>query len=165
MLKYYAVLFAFFATALPSLGQAFAHTKGQEFLYFRKNGHREAVYGIGDVVTFELKGTGAKVSDQIKGFQDSLVVFEAHVLNPSKIGAIYVDAKTKQWFILRYKYEKVFFLASAFFLPIDIVNTGKIEPQALAISGALLGVGLLAKWLISKKLKIKGKRKLLVIAY
>ena len=86
-------------------------------------------------------------------------------MNPNEIAALYVDEKTKIWFIFRYKYEKVFFLAGGLFLPIDIINTGKVEPKALAVSGALLGAGLLARWLISKKLRITGKRKLLVITY
>jgi hypothetical protein len=29
----------------------------------------------------------------------------------------------------------------------------------------LLGAGLLARWLVSQKLRIKGKRKLLIISY
>jgi hypothetical protein len=117
------------------------------------------------VLTFELKGTKTKVSDQIRGFEDSLVVFQSYKLNPKEIAALYVDEKTKIWFIFRYKYEKIFSLAGALFLPIEVVNTGKIEPKAVAVSGALLGAGLLARWLVSDKLKIKGRRKLLIISY
>ncbi|MGI4883615.1 MAG: hypothetical protein ACRYFR_01490 [Janthinobacterium lividum] len=165
MLKNYAVLFALAMGISPCIAQAFVHAKGQSFLYFKKNAHREAAYSTGDALTFELKGAKTKVSERIVGFEDSLLVFASYKLNPNKINALYVDDKTKIWFILRYKYEKVFFLAGGIFLPIDIINTRKIEPQALAVSGALLSAGLLAKWLISKKLKIKGRRKLLVISY
>ena len=165
MRQYYALCCLFFATTLPCSGQAFVYAKGQSLLYFKKNGHREAVYAVGDKLTFELKATKTKVSDRIIGFQDSLILFLHYSLNPNEIAALYVDEKTKIWFIFRYKYEKVFFLAGGLFLPIDIINTGKVEPKALAVSGALLGAGLLARWLISKKLRITGKRKLLVITY
>lgn len=165
MLKYYTVIVLFFANTLLCAGQNFIHAKGQSFLYFKKNGHREAVYAVGDKLTFELKATKAKVIDRIIGFEDSLLVFQSYKLNPSQISALYVDEKTKIWFIFRYKYEKAFFLAGSLFLPISIINTGRVEPKALVVSGALLGAGLLAKWLVSNKLRIKGKRKLLVISY
>jgi hypothetical protein len=165
MLRYYVASLLFFASTSRGTGQAFVHAPGQRFLYFQKNGHREAVYATGDALTFELKGTKAKISDQIRGFEDSLVVFQSYKVNPKEIAALYVDEKTKIWFIFRYKYEKVFLLAGALFLPIDVINTGKIEPKALAVSGTLLGAGLLARWLVSDKLKIKGRRKLLVISY
>lgn len=165
MLKYYVALLLCLASTSRCIGQVFVHTNGQSFLYFKKNGHREAVYATGDVLTFELKGAKTKVSDQIRSFEDSLIVFQFYKLNPKEIAALYVDEKTKIWFIFRYKYEKIFLLAGALFLPIDVINTGRIEPKALAVSGALLGAGLLARWLVSDKLKIKGKRKLVVIYY
>lgn len=150
---------------LPGLGQRFTHTPGQRFLYFRKNGHREAVYGVGEVVTFELRGTGQKVSDRLVGLEDSLLVFQHYTVSPKAIAALYVDEKTRQWFILRYKYEKLFLLAGALFLPIDLVNSRKIEPRAVEVSGAFLGAALLAHWLISPKLNIKGRRRLVIISY
>lgn len=165
MRKYFMVIVLLFATASLCTGQAFIYAKGQSFLYFKKNGHREAVYAVGDKLTFELRTTRTKVTDRIIGFEDSLLVFQTYKLRPNEIGALYVDDKTKIWFIFRYKYEKVFFLAGSLFLPISVINTGQVEPKALAVSGALLGAGLLARWLVSKKLRIKGKRKLLVISY
>jgi len=165
MLKYFTAIVLLFATTSLCAGQAFVHAKCQSFLYFKKNGHREAVYAVGDKLTFELKATKAKVTDRIIGFEDSLLVFQTYKLRPSEIGALYVDEKTKIWFIFRYKYEKAFLLAGSLFLPISVINTGKVEPKALAVSGALLGAGLLAKWLVSQKLRIKGKRKLIIISY
>ena len=165
MLKYYTVIVLFLATTSLCAGQAFVYAKGQSFLYFRKNGHREAVYAAGDKLTFELKDAKAKVTDRLIGFEDSLLVFQSYKLKPSEISALYIDEKTKIWFVFRYKYEKVFFLAGSLFLPISVINTGKVEPKALAVSGVLLGAGLLARWLVSKKLRIKGKRKLLIISY
>lgn len=162
----YLLLFLALATAPQlGLGQNFVHRPGQRFLYFRKNGHREAVYGVGEVVTFEVRGTGQKVSERIVGFEDSLLVFTYYKLNVNQITALYVDDKTKIWFILRYKYEKLFFIAGTAFLPISILNTRKIEPPALVVSGALLSAGLLAHWLISRKLRIRGQRKLVIISY
>ncbi|RZJ93304.1 MAG: hypothetical protein EOO60_04905 [Hymenobacter sp.] len=165
MRKYYALCCLFLITTSLCSGQAFIHAKGQSLLYFKKNGHREAVYAVGDKLTFELKATKTKVSDQIIGFQDSLILFQHYSLNPKEIAALYVDDKTKIWFIFRYKYEKAFFLAGGLFLPIDVINTGQVEPKALAVSGLLLGAGLLARWLVSEKLRITGKRKLLIITY
>jgi hypothetical protein len=165
MFKYFTVIWLLFAATSLCAGQAFVHATGQSFLYFKKNCHREAVYAVGDKLTFELKETKAKVTDRIIGFKDSLLVFQTYKLRPKEIGALYVDEKTKIWFIFRYKYEKAFLLAGSLFLPISVINTGKVEPRALAVSGALLGAGLLARWLVSQKLRIKGKRKLLIISY
>jgi hypothetical protein len=165
MRKYLTVIVLFFAAPSLCAGQAFIHGTGQSFLYFKKNGHREAVYAAGDRLTYELKATKAKVTDRIIGFEDSLLVFQTYKLRPSEISALYVDEKTKIWFIFRYKYEKVFFLAGSLFLPISAINTGQVEPKALVVSGALLGAGLLARWLVSQKLRITGKRKLLIISY
>lgn len=165
MLRYYALCYLYLATPFRCAGQAFIHAPGQHFLYFQKNGHRQAVYTSGEVLTFELNGSKTKISDRISGFEDSLLVFSSYKVNPRNITALYVDEKTKIWFIFRYKYEKAFFLAGALFLPLDIVNSGQVAPKAATISGALLGAGLLARWLISDKLPIKGKRKLRVIAY
>lgn len=165
MLRYYAFCCLFLASPFRCAGQAFSYAPGQHFLHFQKNRHRQAVYTTGEVLTFELNGSKAKISDRIQGFEDSLLVFSSYKVNPQDITALYVDEKTKIWFIFRYKYEKAFFLAGALFLPLDIVNSGQVAPQAATISGALLGASLLAHWLISDKLQIKGKRKLRVIAY
>jgi hypothetical protein len=163
--KYYAFFYLLFATTFLCSGQAFIHTRGQSLLYFKNNGHREAVYSAGDKLTFELKDTKIKRSDRIIGFNDSLIIFQKYSLSPKEIAALYVDEKIRSSFILRYKYEKLFFLTGGLFLPIDIINTGKIEQKALAVSGILFGAGLLAKALIGNKVLIKGRRKLLVITY
>ena len=63
MRKYYALCCLFFATTLLCSGQTFVYAKGQSLLYLKKNGHREAVYAVGDKLTFELKATKTKVSD------------------------------------------------------------------------------------------------------
>jgi hypothetical protein len=88
MLNYPVASLLFLASTLPCLGQAFVHAPGQRFFYFKKNGHREAVYATGDVLTFELKGTKTKVSDQIRGFEDSLVVFQSYKVNPKATAAL-----------------------------------------------------------------------------
>lgn len=145
-------------------GQHFLFPKGESLLYFRKNGHREAVYGVGDALSFTVKGSPDKFSERIRGFEDSLLVFDTYKLNVKQISALYVDDKTKIWFILRYKYEKLFLLAGGLFFPLNTFNTREFQPKALAVSGALLGAGLLAHLLVSQKLRIKGKRRLLVLA-
>jgi hypothetical protein len=152
------VIIAFFITA----GSACC---GQGTLLFKKNNHRQAYYKVGDIISFNLKGSKQKISDQIKGFEDSLLVFQFYKINPKEISRLYVDNKTKIWFIFRYKYEKLFLVAGASFLPIEFVNTGKIHQEALLVSGTLLSAGFLAKFLISDKIKIKGRRRLVIIKY
>lgn len=120
-------------------------------------------YEIGDNIAFNLKEDKAKISATITGFQDSVIVFRGFKVNPSEISHIYVDSKTISWFVLRYKYTRLFLYTGIGYFLVDVANSGEISEETLAISGTLVGAGLLAKLLVSDKLAIKGKRKLLIV--
>jgi hypothetical protein len=135
---------------------------GQKLL-FHKNRHREAIYKKGDEISFRLKNDKSKITGQIIGFEDSVIVFPGFKINPRRISHLYVDSKTKIWYILRYKYERIFLIAGTGYPLLELVNHGEIEKETLIISGSLITAGLLARWLISDKIKIKGRRRLVII--
>jgi len=110
-----------------------------------------------------MKNEHAKFTEEILGFEDDLIVFRDFKVYPEDITHLYVDAKTRIWYILRYKYEKIFIIAGIGYLLIDLTNTGKVKEETLIVSGSLVAAGLLAKLLISKKIRIKGRRKLVII--
>jgi len=136
---------------------------GQKSLLFNKNWRRQAIYKTGDVLSFQLKADPRKITDQITGFDDSLIVFKNYKINPKEITHLYVDKQTSTWYFLKYKYEKLLFFAGIGYLLIDGFNNQEFSQETLVISGSLIGAGLLARWLISKKIKIKGRRKLVIM--
>lgn len=135
---------------------------GQKLLFHKKR-HREALYKEGDVISFNLRNDKSKITGQIRGFEDSLVVFSGFKINPKEITHLYVDDKTKKWYIFRYKYEKIFLIAGVGYPLLELINNGEVDKEILIIGGSLITTGLLAKWLISNKIKIKGRRRLLII--
>ena len=136
---------------------------GQKSLMFYKNKRRQAIYEQGDVLSFRIKTDPSKITDQIMGFEDSLIVFRNYKVNPAEITDIYVDDQTQTWYILRFKYERLFLFTGIGYLLIDGFNSKEITQETLIISGSLIGAGLLCHWLISKKIKIKGRRKLVLL--
>lgn len=151
----YLLVLAIAFTATVSLGQ--------DMLMFKKNKNKIVYYKMGDVITFQLKNDKQKITDQIRGFTDSLIVFHYYSINPAEISHMYVDSKTKVWFFMRFKYEKLFLIAGAGYLLLDLANTGELTKETLVVSGTLITAGLLAKFLISKKIKIKGKKMLRIL--
>ncbi len=132
-------------------------------LLFHKNRHQEVSYEIGDKISFRVKGSRDKITRQITRFQDSLILFRDYQVNPDSISHLYVDNKTKIWYIMRYKYEKLFLIAGIGYPLIDAINTGELDSTTLIIGGSLIGAGLLARWLIRDTIKIRGKRKLEIV--
>lgn len=132
-------------------------------LVFHKNRNRQALYEEGDIISFRLKNEKSKTTGQIRGFEDSLIVFQSFKVNPKDITHLYVDSKTKVWYILRYKYEKIFLIAGFGYPLLELVNQGEVDKEALVIGGSLVVAGLLARWLIDDKIKIKRRRRLLII--
>jgi hypothetical protein len=132
-------------------------------LLFQKNRHREALYVEGDIISLRLKGKKRKYTDQIIGFQDSIVVFRNYRINPTEISHLYVDDKTKTWFIFRYKYKNVLPIAGAGYILLDLLNTGELKKETLVIGGTFIASGIIAKLLISERIKIKGRRKLVIL--
>jgi hypothetical protein len=136
---------------------------GQKSLLFNKNWRRQAIYKTGDVLSFQVKSDPRKITDQITGFEDSLIFFENYSINPKEITHLYVDKQTSTWYFLKYKYEKIFLLTGIGYLLISGINDQEFSKETLVISGSFIGAGLLARWLISTKIKIKGRRKLVIM--
>ena len=155
MTKYF-----FFCLALLfSLSESF----GQKALLFNKNWRKQVLYQTGDIISFRVAADPKKITDQIMGFEDSLVVFRNYKINPIEITHMYVDKKTRTWYFLKYKYEKLFLFVGIGYLIIDGINNQELSKETLVFSGSLIGAGLLARWLISKKIKITGRRKLVIM--
>jgi hypothetical protein len=134
----------------------------QKFLLFQKNRHRQALYKVGDVLSFTIKGNTTKFTGEIRGFEDSVIVFRFYRINPKEISHLYVDDKTRIWYIFRYKYGKVLPIAGAGYCMLELVNTGELTRETLIIGGSLIGAGFLLKTIIGERIRIKGKRKLVI---
>lgn len=135
---------------------------GQKSLLFIKNNSRYATYRIGEDVSFDIAGSKQRITQRIEGFEDSLIVFHTFKLPVNDISALYVDEKTKRWYPLRFKYDKILPIAGAEYLIADAIVSRKIRPNTLLISGLLFGGGLLARKLIGDRITVKGKRRLVI---
>jgi hypothetical protein len=135
----------------------------QTFLLFHKNRYREAHYVVSDVITFRLKGERKKIKAEIVGFEDSLIVFNGFKVNPEDITDLYLDPKTQIWYAVRYKYARMFAIAGAGYMLIDLVNYGDLQESTVVIGTSLITAGVIAHILISRRFKIKGRRRLAII--
>jgi hypothetical protein len=136
---------------------------GQSKLVFVKKKFREAAYTQGDRISFRIKGERIKFNDIIRGFEDTAIVFKDYKINPSRITHLYLDKKTKNWYFLKYKWDKLCVFAGAGYLILDVLNTGEIYGETVLISGALISTGILANALFGKRIRIKGKRMLRIV--
>jgi hypothetical protein len=118
---------------------------------------------VGETISFRLKGDRAKFTRRIIGFEDGLIIFRDFDVDPKEISHLYVDKKTRTWYIFKYKYQYALPMLGAELILLELINIGKLSQEDLVLGGSLMVAGLLAKLLISKKIKIKGKRKLLII--
>ena len=134
----------------------------QKSLLFIKNDSRYATYRIGEDVSFSVVGSKQRITQKIKEFEDSLIVFHTFKLPVKDISALFVDEKTKRWYPLRFKYDELLPIAGAGYLIADALVSRKIKPNTLLISGLLFGGGLLARKLIGDRITVKGKRKLVI---
>jgi hypothetical protein len=128
-----------------------------------KNNRKDARYFSGDVLSFRIRGEDRKIMDQIKGFEDSLIVFQNYKINVNEITALYLDRKTRLWYFLKYKYEYVLPMLGGGYLLLDVLNSGELSRETAVIGASFIGAGLIARLLISKKLRIRGKRKLRIV--
>jgi hypothetical protein len=135
---------------------------GQELL-FQKNRIRHAIYKKGDVITFRIQGERFKITDEIRGFTDSLILFKDYMINPKEITRLYFDQKTRGWFIFRTKYPRLLIIAGAGYGLLDLLNSGEPDHTTLLISGSLITAGILTKLLIPNYFRIRGKKKLIII--
>ena len=156
MLKFPLLLFLLFGISCSCFGQ-------ERYLIFIKNRYRYAIYRIGDELSFKVKGDKSKITAQIENLEDTLIVFDGLKVNPRNITHIYVDDKTRDWYFLKYKYEKLFLVAGVGAFVLDALNTGSIDKKTLIMSGSFIGASFLARWGIGKSIKIRGRRKLAII--
>jgi hypothetical protein len=129
----------------------------QKRLMFRKNKHKVAYYYTGDVLTFRLKGDKSKIKSQIREFTDSLIVFKYYTINPKDISHLYVDDKTKIWYVFKYK-TMLLTMAGAGYLLLDVINTGELDEGTVVVGSSLIASGFLLKWVLGNTIRIKGKR-------
>ncbi|MEQ8688984.1 MAG: hypothetical protein RIE86_27030 [Imperialibacter sp.] len=155
MIKYLLTLGLFFFTVTC--------TAQRQYLLFHKNNIREAQYFAGEVIAFRFKDNDFKVTDQIKGFRDGLVLFDGYEVHANDFEVLYADHKTRIWFAFRYKFVKLTMIAGAGYLALDVINTGRFDKNTMIISGSLIGAGLIGRLFIREKFKIKGKKKIVVI--
>lgn len=131
-------------------------------LLYSKNRYKQVYYEVGDIFSFRIKGERLKITRQITGFEDSVIVFQDMKINPKRITHLYVDVKTKNWYFMRFKWKRMFLYAGAGYFIVDVLNSGEVAKETLVISSTLVGAGLLARWLITDHIRIKGKRKLYI---
>ena len=146
-----------------------AHPSNGQQLLFHKNRNKEAIYKTGDVISFSTKEDGSRLTSMILGFVgDSLIVFQNYTINPRSITCLYADEKTMGWYPLRYKIDKILFIAGVGYPLLEVVNEGlihrsRVDPEVFVVGGSLVGASFLARWLISEKIRVKGRRKLLIV--
>jgi hypothetical protein len=127
----------------------------------KKNKNKNAYYEKGDEISFQIKGRKSKLKAEIIDFKDSVIVFQGFEVKIDQINCLYIDEKTKWW--LRYKIAQLSFITGTGYLALDVINTGKLDNNALAVSGSIIGAGLIAKLLISNKIKIRGRTELRIL--
>ena len=118
---------------------------------------------MGDVISFRLKDDKKKHTFKIRGFEDSVIVFDNYRINPNEITHMYIDDKTRVWYILRYKYRRGFLIGGIGYFAIDGVNSGEITANMAWISGSLVSAGILAGIIFKDRIRIKGKRRLVIV--
>ena len=127
----------------------------------KKNRNKNVYYKPGDEISLRLTGSNRKISGVILDLKDSAVVFQGFEVRIEEISSLYIDEKTKWW--LRYKVEQLGLIIGFGYLAIDVINTGQVTKEILVISGALISVGLIAKFLIGNQIKIRGRTKLHIL--
>ncbi len=136
--------------------------QASSFLMFEKSRNRRAFYYPGDAISLQLRGDRSKFSGRIQELQDSVILFEHYRVRVSDITHIYQDDK-QNWYPLRHKISPMLLIAGSGYLVLDVVNSREFNRGTLVLSGAMIGAGLLARWLIPTKTRIRGKRKLKIV--
>jgi hypothetical protein len=135
----------------------------QQMLVFRKSKSKIAYYEKGEVISFRLHGDRTRHTFQIENFSDSAIVFGSREVALKEISHIYVDQKTREWFFLRYKYEKLFLIAGFGYMMLDVINTGELTEETKWVSVSLISAGVLAHLLVNDKFRIAGRKRLYLI--
>ena len=129
---------------------------------FEKSPNRRAFYYPGDELSLQLRGDRHRFTGRIRELQDSVILFEHYRVRVSDITHIYQDDK-QNWYTLRHKISPLLLIAGSGYLVLDVVNNREFDRGTLFLSGAMIGTGLLAKWLIPTKTRIRGRRRLKIV--
>jgi hypothetical protein len=155
---------------IPGISLAFllcfllaSNVEAQQKLMFKKGHSRVAYYEKGEVLSFRLKGDRTSHTFQIEGFTDSTIVFRYHEVPLAEISHVYVDQKTRPWFAMRYKYEKLLLIAGFGYFMMDVINNGELTDETKWVSLSLIGAGIVAKFMVTDKFRIAGKKRLYII--
>jgi hypothetical protein len=156
MIKIFLMFWVFLAIANMCFGQ-------RAFLMLQKrNKNKNAYYEPGEEISFRVKGSKQKISGEILALKDSAIVFNGFEIRVGEISSLYIDEKTKWW--LRFKIEQLGLIAGVAYLTLDFLNNGQISGETVVISGSLIGVGLMGRFLIGNRIKIRGRTKLQILS-
>jgi hypothetical protein len=150
--------FAFVASLCLSLNAG-----AQQMLVFNKGKNKMAHYQAGELISFRIRGDKERYTAQIEGFTDTTIVFRHAEVALREISHIYVDQKTREWFAMRYKYEKLLLIAGFGYLMLDVIHTGELTQETKWVSLSLISAGVLAKFLISDRFRIRGNKRLSIV--
>ena len=139
------------------------YVDAQPMLAFRKSPSKIAYYEKGEVISFRVNGDRTRHTHQIETFTDSTIVFRYHEVALRDITHVFVDQKTRQWFEMRYKYEKVLLIAGFGYLMMDVINTGELSNETKWVSLSLIGAGIVAKFMVKDKIRIGGRKQLYLV--
>jgi hypothetical protein len=132
-------------------------------LLFHYSRYKEVIYNVGDVISFRTKGSEEKVTWRITEITDTTIMSGERSLAPYKIGAMYVDQKTKIFFPFRFKYMPILIGGGVAYFLIDSFNSKEINRSAVIVSTSMVGAGLIAGLLIKPYIKLKPGRKLVIL--
>jgi hypothetical protein len=132
-------------------------------LLFHYSRHKEVIYYIGDVISFQRKGSKEKITWQISNITDSTIVSRDRSIAPYKIGAVYVDAKTKMLRPIRYQCKYYLTAAGIGYFLLDWGNSKEIDGSTIIVSGTFISAGILSAVLIKDYIKLKPGRRLTIL--
>jgi hypothetical protein len=93
-----------------------------------------------------------------------VVVFRHYTLKPSEISHMVVDKKSREFYVMRYKYDKLLLASGLGYLLLEVINNPDgITAETVLLATSLTAAGLLAHVLIPKKIKISGRRKVAIV--
>jgi len=132
-------------------------------LLFHYSRYKEAIYTVGDVISFREKRSKEKITWQITDITDSTIVSGERSILLHKIGAMYVDQKSKIFFPFRYKYKYILIGGGVSYFLINWFNSKEIDHPSTIISVSMVSAGVIAGLLIKDYIKLKPRRKLVIL--
>ncbi len=123
----------------------------------------QAIYHVGDEIGLKSNESGQKLKKEIMAITDSSVVFRNAEVLIEEVSHIFVDGKIGSWYMLKYKYDRIFALAGGAFLLLDVANTGDLSSDAVLVTGSLFGAALLSRLLMPRWIRINHRRKVRIV--